>query len=136
MIEEWYLLITLFVLQADGNIDERKLYSVPQKGETECSLEANARVDLFKQYVGKDHIRRFVSPYRICGWGMCAEPKYDDNDPFSGTYKIGLNGTLVNFSVGCEMRRRPNEEEWDSLPDNVKPKPKEEDKNGRPRVTF
>lgn len=98
MKEVWYLIITLFVLETDGTLDERKLYSTRQPSEGECIIEANARIDLFTKYLGKDHIRRFSSTAQYCTLTACQD---DEGD---GLYRIGLNGTLVSFTVGCEVR--------------------------------
>lgn len=98
MKEVWYLIITLFVLEPDGTLDERKLYSTRQPSEVECIIEANARINLYTNYLGKDHIRRFSSTAQYCTLTVCQD---DEGD---GTYQIRLNGTLKSFTVGCEVR--------------------------------
>ena len=100
MVEEWFLLITLFVLQSDGNIDERRFNSVKQESEISCRLEANARIELFAPQIGQTILKKYTTGYRSCGYGGCREPDYDKDD---GTYEIGLSGTLVGVHVGCKM---------------------------------
>lgn len=114
MIQEWYLVIVIFVLQGNEYIDERHLYAVKQEDHIVCEQEANARIKLFTPYIGKDHIRRFSSTAgtRECYVGGCTTPTYDDNNPNAGTYQIGLNGKLIGFSVGCEQRERYDFEDW------------------------
>lgn len=98
MKEVWYLIITLFVLEPDGTIDERQLYSTRQIDRVHCQLEANARIDMFTRYIGKDHIRRFSTTAQHCTLTVCQD---DEGD---GTYRIGLSGVLVGFQVGCQNR--------------------------------
>lgn len=105
MKEVWYLIITLFVLEPDGNIDEREMGAVRQQSKPACMLEVRAREELFVKYLGKDHIRRYSNlsvPY--CAGGFCQPQPIDENDPNAGTYRVKLGGTLVKFSVGCENR--------------------------------
>jgi hypothetical protein len=90
MVEVWYLAITLFVLEPSGEVDGRRLYSVKQDSQLICQQEANARIELFTEYIGKNHIKRFSA---------------------DETYTIGLSGTLVGFTVGCEPREEPNTSE-------------------------
>lgn len=86
MVEVWYLVVTLFVLEGNGTIDKRSLNSVKQDSEISCKMEANARRDLYRGYLSKDHIRRFS---------------------LDETYEISLSGKLVAFTVGCEPHLEP-----------------------------
>lgn len=103
MIDDWYLLITLFVLQRDGNIDKRILHATSQDSYIECELERNARIDLLKPQIGQETIRLFTTGYTSCyytyGWGGCERVDYDKD---GGTHEVGLTGTLIGFDVGCK----------------------------------
>lgn len=100
MIDQWYLIITLFVLQADGIIDKRQLHSITQESEAVCKLEATARFELFKSQLGETWIHMYqTSPNSI------------------ETYRIGLNGKFVGFQVGCENQPHPDTREWDYIND-------------------
>ena len=101
MIDDWFLLITLFVLEKDGNIDKRHLHATHQESYISCQLEANAHIQLLTPQIGQERIRRFMTGYTSCGFGGCIRVDYDKDD---GTYEVGLGGPLVGFKVGCENR--------------------------------
>lgn len=86
-MNEWFLIVLIIVQSHGGTISERQLYSPKQTSENACEIEAASQAKLFYSQLGKTSA---LTRYSLSGT----------------TYTIPLNGKLIGYTLGCELRKK------------------------------